>query len=76
MASDAPKGTCGSSFTDEQLTWHMPVCSWLAMASARSSLRVMTPADRPYSVSLAMATASASLENGITGTTGPKVSSW
>src|SRR5690606_3352575 len=70
-----PNGTCGSSLTDEQFTWQLPVSSWLTMATPRPSFPVITPADKPYSVSLAIWMASSSVRNGITGTTGPKVSS-
>ncbi len=38
--------------------------------------RVHTPAPRPYSVSLAISSASASSLNVVTDSTGPKISSW
>ena len=38
--------------------------------------RVHTPAPSPYSVSLAILMASAKSANGVTDTTGPKISSW
>ncbi len=54
----------------------MPVSSWSARARPRSRDPVWIAATRPYSVSLATATASASSLTTITGATGPKISSW
>ena len=45
------------------------------MASPRSSLRVMMPADRPYSESLATSIASSTLPTVMIGAIGPNVSS-
>jgi hypothetical protein len=71
-----PKGTCGASFTEEQLMWQLPVSRRFISARPRVSLPVTTPPESPYSVPLAICTASSSVRNGMTGTTGPKVSSW
>ena len=46
------------------------------MRNARVVSRVQTPAPRPYIVSLAISSASASSLNVVTASTGPKISSW
>ena len=46
-----------------------------ATRSARPMSRVQMDPERPYAVSLAFRTASSSSSNGITATTGPKISS-
>jgi acetolactate synthase-1/2/3 large subunit len=71
-----PNGTCGSSFTGEQLTWQLPVSSLLTISSALPSSSDITPAVRPYSLSLAIRTASSSLPTLKIEQTGPNVSSW
>ena len=38
--------------------------------------RVQTPAPRPYSVSLAISSASSGVRNYVTASTGPKIASW
>ena len=55
--------------------WQMPDSMRAATASARLMSRLNTAADSPYSVSLAMRTASSSPLTRITGFTGPNDSS-
>ena len=65
-----------SVWTDElQLTEMTPDRMPLATRSARPMSRDQTDPDSPYGESLARRTASASSSNGMTATTGPKISS-
>src|SRR5438445_306617 len=62
--------------TDEcELTDRFPACTPRATRSARPTSLVQIEPDSPYSVSLAIAMASASSSNGCTVTIGPKISS-
>src|SRR6266567_3828475 len=58
-----------------ELIERTPVSIARAMRSARAESRVHTDPDRPYGVSLASRTASASSANGMTAATGPNTSS-
>ncbi len=53
-----------------------PARSWSAIHRMRLPFSVHTPADRPYGVLFALATASAGVRKVSTETTGPKISSW
>ena len=53
----------------------LPVSKARATRSARPTSRVQIEPERPYCESLAMRTPSSSESNGITATTGPKISS-
>ena len=55
--------------------WQMPLWIRCASSSARGTSRLNTAAESPYSVSLAVRTASSSSATGITETTGPNDSS-
>ena len=55
--------------------WTLPESSWSAIVIASPTSPRM-PIDRPYSLPLARATASSTVENFITGATGPKISSF
>src|SRR5580692_313901 len=62
--------------TDEcEFTDRLPVSTARATRIARPTLPVQIDPDSPYGVSLASAIASASSANGVTVTTGPKISS-
>src|SRR5215475_5302400 len=62
--------------TDEcELTDRLPVSTARATRMARPTLPVQIEPDSPYGVSLASSMASASSSNGVTVTTGPKISS-
>src|SRR5215472_2863665 len=62
--------------TDEcELTDRLPVSTPRATRMARPTFPVQIDPDSPYGVSLASAIASASSANGVTVTTGPKISS-
>jgi hypothetical protein len=69
-----PKGICGSSATGWSLTWTIPDSICCASASPRSGSDVMIPAESPYAVSFARATASSALPTTSIAATGPKVS--
>ena len=56
--------------------WQMPDWMRLATCRARWISRPNTAEDRPYSLSLAHATASSVLRTRTMAFTGPKVSSW
>src|SRR3954451_2650625 len=58
-----------------ELTLSAPASTPRASRSARPTSRVQRLPDRPYSVSLASRTASCSVSNGSTDSTGPKTSS-
>src|SRR6266545_1245656 len=58
-----------------ELTLRLPVSMPRLTRMARPMSRVQIEPDRPYSVSLASATAASSSSNGSTETTGPKISS-
>src|SRR5215470_11794345 len=58
-----------------EFTERLPVSTPRATRIARPTLPVQMEPDRPYGESLAMAIASASSANGVTVTTGPKISS-
>src|SRR3954470_16380442 len=58
-----------------ELTLSAPVSTACDTRSARPRSRVHSEPDRPYSVSLASRTASSSVRNGSTDSTGPKTSS-
>src|SRR5689334_19504151 len=61
--------------TDEwEFTDRLPLWTPRATRIARPTSRVQIEPDNPYSVSFAIATASASSSNGRTATTGPKTS--
>src|SRR5213595_394870 len=63
--------------TDEcEFTDRFPASTPRATRNARPTSRVQIEPDKPYSVALAIRTASASPANGTTATTGPKTSSW
>ena len=70
-----PNGAAGSSWTVDPLTWQMPLSIRAATLSARSVSWPNTAADRPYSVSLAIRTASSTPSAVTTVTTGPNDSS-
>ena len=59
----------------QSLTQTMPACSRAATRWARARSRAHRPEASPYGVLLASATASSSVSNGCTVSTGPKTSS-
>src|SRR6202046_3777284 len=62
--------------TDEcEFTDRLPLSTALAPRLPRPTFCAQIAPDRPYGLSLAIATASASSANGVTVTTGPKTSS-
>ncbi len=76
LALTPPKGICASSCTVGPLTWQMPDSMRRATPMARAMSRPNTAADRPYSLSLAQATASSTPSTRTIALTGPNDSSW
>ncbi|MNJ63571.1 hypothetical protein D3C77_594840 [compost metagenome] len=74
-APTPPNGLMTSSLTVWSLICSRPVRNCSPSRRARPVSRDKMAALRPYSVSLASATASSSLSNGTTTATGPKISS-
>src|SRR5207248_7566852 len=70
-----PKGVRRSR-RSQQFTHTVPASIFSASRCARPRSRVHRDADRPYLTPLTIANNSSSRSNGVTVTTGPKISSW